>query len=35
MFRARGSEMCLFCKIDEMIFADSENQGRKRCCMKI
>ena len=29
------SEMCLFCKIDKLMFADSENQGGKRYFMKI
>ena len=29
------SEMSLFCKIDKIMFADSENQGNKRYFMKI
>ena len=29
------SEMCLFCKIDKIMFADSEHQDRKRYFMKI
>ena len=29
------SEMSLFCKFDKILFADNENQGRKRYLMKM